>query len=493
MATQGVTPRGATPRGVTPRSEDYSRWYTDVVQQAELADYAPVRGCMIIRPYGYELWDSIKIALDRRLKATGHRNAYFPLFIPMSFIEKEAEHVEGFKPELAIVTHGGGSELEEPLVVRPTSETLFGEAYARWIQSYRDLPMLINQWANVVRWEMRPRLFLRTTEFLWQEGHTAHATREEAVEETLKILDIYAEVSEKVCAVPVIKGRKSPQEKFAGADDTYTIESMMGNKWALQGATSHFLGQNFAKAFNIQFLDEKNELQLVWTTSWGMTTRTVGAVVMTHGDDKGLRLPPAIAPIQVVIVPIWKTDEEKVSVFAFADEVKTQLNAAEIRVELDAREGLSPGFRFNDWEMRGVPVRLEIGPRDVAARSVIACRRDVAGKEAKMSMTVEGLAPRILALLDEIQVSMLKCATEFRDAHLCKASNLAELADIVEDGWALIYHCGTRECEDKIKEETKASSRCYPLDKNESWSPKGKVCAVCGKPAFGKAYFARAY
>ncbi|MDD5646205.1 MAG: proline--tRNA ligase, partial [Candidatus Bipolaricaulis sp.] len=250
-------------QGVTPRSEDYSRWYTDVVQQAELADYAPVRGCMIIRPYGYELWDSIKNALDRRFKATGHRNAYFPLFIPMSFIEKEAEHVEGFKPELAIVTHGGGSELEEPLAVRPTSETLFGEAYARWIQSYRDLPMLINQWANVVRWEMRPRLFLRTTEFLWQEGHTAHATRDEAVEETLKILDIYAEVSEKVCAVPVIKGRKSPQEKFAGADDTYTIESMMGNKWALQGATSHFLGQNFAKAFNIQFLDEKNELQLV--------------------------------------------------------------------------------------------------------------------------------------------------------------------------------------------------------------------------------------
>jgi len=493
MATQGVTPRGVTPRGVTPRSEDYSRWYTDVVQMAELADYAPVRGCMIIRPYGYELWEGIKSALDRRFKATGHRNAYFPLFIPMSFIEKEAEHVAGFKPELAIVTHGGGSELEEPLVVRPTSETLFGEAYSRWIQSYRDLPMLINQWANVVRWEMRPRLFLRTTEFLWQEGHTAHATREEAVEETLKILDIYADVSENVCAVPVIKGRKSPQEKFAGADDTYTIESMMGNVWALQGATSHFLGQNFAKAFNIQFLDEDNVLKLVWTTSWGMTTRTVGAVVMTHGDDKGLRLPPAIAPIQVVIVPIWKSDDEKGTVFAFAQEVKTQLEVADVRVHLDAREGLSPGFRFNDWEMRGVPVRLEIGPRDVAGKSVMACRRDIPGKEAKVSMTTEGLAPRILALLDEIQASMLKCATEFREAHLCKASSLQELADIVEDGWALIWHCGTRECEDRIKEETKATSRCFPLELNPEWEPKGKTCSVCGRPAFGRAYFARAY
>jgi len=480
-------------QGVTPRSEDYSRWYTDVVQMAELADYAPVRGCMIIRPYGYELWEGIKSALDRRFKATGHRNAYFPLFIPMSFIEKEAEHVAGFKPELAIVTHGGGSELEEPLVVRPTSETLFGEAYSRWIQSYRDLPMLINQWANVVRWEMRPRLFLRTTEFLWQEGHTAHATREEAVEETLKILDIYADVSENVCAVPVIKGRKSPQEKFAGADDTYTIESMMGNVWALQGATSHFLGQNFAKAFNIQFLDEQNQLQLVWTTSWGMTTRTVGAVVMTHGDDKGLRLPPAIAPIQVVIVPIWKTAEDRETVFSYADSVRGDLEAAGIRVHLDQRDGLSPGFRFNDWEMRGVPVRLEIGPRDVAGKSVMACRRDVPGKDAKASMTVEGLAPRIHGLLDEIQAAMLASAKAFRAGHLHEADSYDDLKKIVEDGWALIYHCGTRECEDKIKEETKATSRCFPLDLNPEWEPKGKTCVVCGKPAFGKAYFARAY
>ncbi len=480
-------------KGVTPRSEDYSRWYTDVVQMADLADYAPVRGCMIIKPYGYELWENIKSALDRRFKATGHRNAYFPLFIPMSYIEREAQHVEGFKPELAVVTHGGGSQLEEPLVVRPTSETLFGEAYAKWIQSYRDLPMLINQWANVVRWEMRPRLFLRTTEFLWQEGHTAHATREEAVEETLKILDIYAEVSEKVCAVPVIKGRKSPQEKFAGADDTYTIESMMGNTWALQGATSHFLGQNFAKAFNIQFLDEDNQLKHVWTTSWGMTTRTVGAIVMAHGDDKGLRLPPAIAPIQVVIVPIWRSDEEHAATFALADEVKGQLEGAEIRVHLDERDGLSPGFKFNDWEMRGVPVRLEIGPRDVAARSVLASRRDVTEKGKKQPIAVDEVTTRIRDLLDDVQTAMLETAKVFRDQHLHEASTYDELKEQVADGWSLIWHCATPECENKIKEETKATCRCFPLDLNPEWNPKGKTCAVCGKSAFGKAYFARAY
>jgi prolyl-tRNA synthetase len=377
--------------------------------------------------------------------------------------------------------------------VRPTSETLFGEAYARWIQSYRDLPMLINQWANVVRWEMRPRLFLRTTEFLWQEGHTAHATREEAVEETLKILDIYADVSENVCAVPVIKGRKSAQEKFAGGDDTYTIESMMGNTWALQGATSHFLGQNFAKAFNIQFLDVDNELKHVWTTSWGMTTRTVGAIVMTHGDDKGLRLPPALAPIQVVIVPIWKTAEDQETVFSYANSVRDDLDAAGIRVHLDQRDGLSPGFRFNDWEMRGVPVRLEIGPRDVAGKSVMACRRDVPGKDAKVAIASDALGVRIPELLSEIQRAMLESARQFRDSHLHEAASYDDLKRIVEDGWALVYHCGTRECEDKIKEDTKATSRCFPLELNREWSPPGEKCAVCGKPAFGKAYFARAY
>jgi len=480
-------------QGVTPRSEDYSRWYTDVVKMADLADNAPVRGCMIIKPYGYELWESIKTALDVRFKATGHRNAYFPLFIPMSYIEKEAEHVEGFKPELAVVTHGGGSEMEEPLVVRPTSETLFGEAYAKWIQSYRDLPVLINQWANVVRWEMRPRLFLRTTEFLWQEGHTAHATRDEAIEETLKILDIYAEVSEQECAIPVIKGRKSPQEKFAGADDSYTIESMMGNTWALQGATSHFLGQNFAKAFDIKFLDENNEQQLVWTTSWGMTTRTVGAVVMAHGDDKGLRLPPRIAPYQVVLTPIWKSDEDRETVFAFTKQVEKQLCGVGIRVHTDERDGLSPGFKFNDWEMRGVPVRLEIGPRDVAGESVMAARRDVPGKEGKQVIPVGELATRIPALLDEIQAGMLQAATNFRDAHLHEASTYDELKEQVDGGWSLISHCGTPECEDRIKEETKATSRCFPLEANDTWRPEGEKCVVCGKAAFGRAYFSRAY
>lgn len=480
-------------KGVTPQSEDYSRWYTDVVRKADLADYASVRGCMIIKPYGYELWENIKSALDTRLKATGHRNAYFPLLIPMSFIEKEAEHVEGFKPELAVVTHGGGKKLEEPLVIRPTSETVIGHAYADWIQSYRDLPLLINQWANVVRWEMRPRLFLRTTEFLWQEGHTAHATREEAVTETLKILDLYAEVSEAECAIPVIKGRKSPQEKFAGADDSYTIESMMGNTWALQGATSHFLGQNFAKAFDITFLDEENRLKHVWTTSWGMTTRTVGAIVMAHGDDKGLQLPPRLAPFQVVIVPIWKTDEQKVEVDAFVSDIRERLEKAGIRLHLDSREGMTPGFKFNDWEMRGVPVRLEIGPRDVESRSVIAARRDVPGREGKRSVPVEGLAEHLLALLNEIQAAMLEAATTFRDANLHEAGSYDELKEIVKDGWALIRHCGSSECETKIKEETKATSRCFPLELNETWRPSGVTCAICGNPAFGRAYFARAY
>jgi len=386
-------------QGVTPRSEDYARWYTDVVQKADLADYAPVRGCMIIKPYGYELWENIKAALDRRFKASGHKNAYFPLFIPMSFIQKEAEHVEGFTPELAVVTHGGGKELEEPLVVRPTSETIIGHSFAEWIQSYRDLPLLINQWANMVRWELRPRLFLRTMEFLWQEGHTAHATQEEAQQETMRILDIYADFAITDAAIPVIKGLKSTQEKFAGAEASYTIEAMMGNKWALQSGTSHFLGQNFAKVFDIKYLDEHNEQQLCWTTSWGVSTRMVGGIVMAHGDDKGLRLPPKLAPIQVVIVPIWKSIEEKETILPFLGSVREQLERAGIRVHVDEREGLSPGFKFNDWEMRGVPVRLEIGPRDVEAGSVYAARRDTPGKEGKTSLPEQGLAVQVQGLL----------------------------------------------------------------------------------------------
>ncbi len=480
-------------KGVTPQSEDYSRWYTDVVRMADLADNAPVRGCMIIKPYGYELWEAIQAGLDKRFKATGHKNAYFPLFIPMSFIEKEAEHVEGFAPELAIVTHGGGKELEEPLVVRPTSETVIGHAYAQWIQSYRDLPLLINQWANVVRWEMRPRLFLRTTEFLWQEGHTAHATAQEAQEETMRMLDIYADFAINEAAIPVIKGRKSTQEKFAGAESSYTIEAMMGNKWALQSGTSHNLGQNFAKAFDIKFLDENNDLQYCYTTSWGVSTRMVGGIVMAHGDDTGLRLPPRLAPIQVVVVPIWKTDEQKTLVMETISQITENLTAAAVRVHVDSREGLTPGFKFNDWEMRGVPLRMEVGPKDIEKESVLLARRDIPGREGKGSIPMDQLVPMVTSLLDEVQENMLAQATAFRDVNLHEASSYDELKEIVKEGWALIPHCGTAECEGKIKEETKASSRCFPLEENKGWDANGATCPVCGKPAIGFAYFARAY
>ncbi len=480
-------------QGVTPRSEDYARWYTDVVQKADLADYAPVRGCMIIKPYGYELWENIRAALDKRFKATGHKNAYFPLFIPMSFIQKEAEHVEGFAPELAVVTHGGGKELEEPLVVRPTSETVIGHAFAQWIQSYRDLPLLINQWANVVRWELRTRLFLRTMEFLWQEGHTAHATEEEAQQETIQMLDVYADFAINEAAIPVIKGRKSNQEKFAGAEASYSIEAMMGNKWALQAGTSHNLGQNFAKAFDIQFQDENNALRHCWTTSWGLSTRMVGAVVMAHGDDQGLRLPPRLAPIQVVVVPIFKTDADRQAVMDTVLRVCDPLLTVGIRLHIDDREEVTPGFKFNDWEMRGVPLRLEIGPKDVEKGTVALARRDVPGKAGKAVVPQEGLVATVTRTLNDIQKNLLRQATEFRDANLHEAKDYEEFKRIVEDGWALIWHCGTAACEDRIKDETKATSRNFPLDLNPEWYPKGKVCTVCGQPAQGRAYFARAY
>jgi prolyl-tRNA synthetase len=349
---------------ITPRSQDFSAWYNEVVQRAELADYAPVRGCMVIRPYGYALWENLQRELDRRFKATGHKNAYFPLFIPLSFIQKEAEHIAGFSPELAIVTHGGGEQLAEPLVVRPTSETIIGYMFKQWIKSYRDLPLLINQWANVVRWEMRPRLFLRTLEFLWQEGHTAHATEEEAEEEALRMLNIYVDVAQNEAAIPVIAGRKSESEKFAGALRSYTIEAMMGDKRALQAGTSHNLGQNFAKAFEIQYLDKNNQLQYCWTTSWGMSTRMIGAIIMTHGDDQGLILPPRLAPIQVIVVPIWKSGnhDEKAKVLEGVERIKRALGER-VRLEIDAREEHSPGWRFNEWELRGVPLRIEIGQK----------------------------------------------------------------------------------------------------------------------------------
>ncbi len=479
-------------QGVTPRSEDYSRWYTDVVQKAELADYAPVRGCMIIRPYGYELWEAIKGGLDRRFKETGHQNAYFPLFIPMSFLQKEAEHVQGFAPELAVVTHGGGKELEEPLVVRPTSETVIGHAYAHWIQSYRDLPVLINQWANVVRWELRTRLFLRTMEFLWQEGHTAHATYEEAQEETLRMLDVYADFAINDAAIPVIKGRKSNQEKFAGALYSYSIEAMMGDRRALQAGTSHNLGQNFAKAFDIKYLDRNNELQYCWTTSWGMSTRMVGAVVMAHGDDKGLRLPPILAPYQVVIVPIYRDDAEKSAVTPAVEKVAAALKAAGVRVHVDRRDDVTPGFKFNNWEMHGVPLRLEIGPKDVQQGMVTLVRRDLDDrKRARSFAPQEGVAQQVRALLADIQASLLRQATAFRDAHLHEVDNYDDFRAVVESGdWALAYYDGSAAVEDQIKADTGGgSSRNFPLDQH----PGEGVCVVTGKRVTERAWFAKAY
>src|SRR3974390_212191 len=410
---------------LTTRNEDFSEWYNQVVLRAELADYAPVRGCMIVRPYGWALWENLPAALASRFKATGHVNAAFPLLIPRSFIDKEKSHVAGFSPELAVVTHGGGEKLEEPLVIRPTSETIIGHAYSKWIQSYRDLPLLINQWNSVVRWELRTKLFLRTLEFFWQEGHTAHATFEEAEAETRQMLDIYTDFAVNEAAIPVIPGRKSQSERFAGADATYSIEEMMGDGKALQAGTSHNLGQNFAKAFEIRYLDQAGALQHCWTTSWGLSTRFIGAIIMVHGDDQGLILPPRLAPHQVVIVPIFKTDDEKASVFENAQQLRHRLADAGIRVKMDEREGLSPGFKFNDWEMRGVPLRLELGPKDVAKGSVVLARRDPPGKEGKSFVPQQGVSASVVQTLDEIQKSLYARALEFRKAHTAQPADYA--------------------------------------------------------------------
>jgi prolyl-tRNA synthetase len=473
---------------ITPRNQDYSRWYTDVIQQAQLADYAPVRGCMVIRPHGYALWENVREGLDRRFKATGHENAYFPLLIPMSFIQKEAQHVEGFAPELAVVTHGGGKELEEPLVVRPTSETVIGHMYSQWIQSYRDLPLLINQWANVVRWELRTRLFLRTMEFLWQEGHTAHATYEEAQEETLRMLDVYADFATNDAAIPVIPGRKSESEKFAGADTSYSIEAMMGDRRALQAGTSHNLGQNFAKAFDIKYLDRNNELQFCWTTSWGLSTRMVGAIVMVHGDDQGLILPPRLAPIQVVAVPIWKSDEEKNTVLGAVEKVKAALGES-VRLKVDDRDEYSPGWKFNEWELRGVPLRIEIGPKDVAQDQAVLARRNRPGRAGKSSVPLAGLASAVTDTLTLIQNDMLQHATEFLEANTREPANYESFKEAVAQGFARAWWCGAAACEDKIKEETKATTRCIPFDQPGGTGP----CVVCGNEAQEVAIFARAY
>lgn len=473
---------------LTSQSEDFSKWYTEIVQKADLADYTPVRGCMVIKPYGYTLWEHIRDALDRRFKATGHVNAYFPLFIPESFLHKEAEHVEGFSPELAVVTIGGGHELEERLVVRPTSETIIGYMYAKWIQSYRDLPLLINQWANVVRWEMRTRLFLRTTEFLWQEGHTAHATRDEAQEETLRMLDVYADFAMKEAAIPVITGRKSESEKFAGAVASYTIEAMMKDGKALQSGTSHFLGQNFAKAFDIKYLDEHNAQQYVWTTSWGVSTRMVGAVVMTHGDDHGLVLPPRLAPIQVVIVPIWRKNREREAVLAAAEKLYTRLKDV-ARVKLDTREGVTAGWKFNDWEMRGVPLRVEIGPRDIANQKVMLARRDIPGREGKTSVPMAGLEDTVVEMLATVQQAIYRKALDFRERNTHDVTSYDELKEAVETGFARGWWAGDAEDEARIKDETKATVRCIPMEQ-----PGGSgTCIYTGKPATEVAIFGKAY
>jgi prolyl-tRNA synthetase len=474
---------------LTTRAEDFSEWYNQLVLRAELADYAPVRGCMIVRPYGWALWENITAALDKRFKATGHVNAAFPLLIPRSFIDKEKSHVAGFSPELAVVTHGGGEKLDEPLVIRPTSETIIGHAYSKWIQSYRDLPILINQWNSVVRWELRTRLFLRTLEFFWQEGHTAHATAEEAEAETRQMLDIYTDFAVNEAAVPVIPGRKSAAERFAGADQTYSIEAMMGDCKALQAGTSHNLGQNFAKAFEIRYLDKGGVLQHCWTTSWGLSTRFVGAIIMVHGDDQGLILPPRLAPHQLVIVPIYKTDEERAAVMENAHKLRRELIDAGVRVKMDEREGMSPGFKFNDWEMRGVPLRLELGPKDVAKGSVVLARRDRPGKEGKAFVPQQGIAASVAQTLDEIQKALYNRALEFRKSHTAEPADYGEFKPAVEEGFAFTWWCGSGDCEEKIKEETKATMRCIPL---EQPGGSGK-CIYCSNPATEKAIFAKAY
>lgn len=472
---------------LTSQKENFSEWYNQVVLRADLADYAPVRGCMVVKPYGWALWENIKADLDRRFKETGHVNAAFPMLIPMSFFEKEKSHVEGFSPELAVVTHGGGQELDEPLAIRPTSETIIGYMYAKWIKSYRDLPVKINQWANVLRWEMRTRMFLRTMEFYWQEGHTAHATAEEAEEEAITMLNVYADFAREMAAVPVLKGVKSESEKFPGAVNTYSIEAMMGDTKALQAGTSHNLGQNFAKAFDIKYLDQNNTLQYCWTTSWGLSTRFIGAIIMTHGDDNGLVLPPRLAPYQIVIVPIFKNDEERGKVMECVDKVMAQLK--EFRVKLDDRTEVTPGYKYHEWELRGVPLRLEIGPKDVEKNSVMAARRDMPGKPGKSFLSQDNLAEQVRDLLDTIQNALLVKAENFRDANIHEANSYDELKQIVENGWAEAWWCGDPACEAKIKEDTKATSRCMNFEHQHG---HGK-CVVCGKDAEKKIYFSKAY
>ncbi len=474
-------------KGVTKQSEDFSKWYTDVVRQAKLADYGPVKGTMVIRPYGYAIWENFQGILDRLFKETGHVNAYFPMFIPEHFLKKEAEHVEGFAPEVAVVTHAGGKELEEPLVVRPTSETIIWHMYKKWISSYRDLPLLINQWANVVRWEMRTRLFLRTTEFLWQEGHTAHATSEEAEEETLKMLEVYRTFAEDYMAMPVITGKKTESEKFAGAVNTYSIEAMMRDTKALQAGTSHYLGQNFAKAFEVTFQNSDNQEEFVYATSWGVSTRLVGGLIMSHGDDKGLILPPKVAPYQVVIIPIFR-GETRDLVMGKVNDLVADLKSAGVRVHVDDDEKASPGFKFNEWEMCGVPMRVELGPKDIEkGQAVVVIRHSGVKHFVKLDELVEFLSGQIVTVQDEL----FQRALDFREANTHQVHTWDEFKDVLETkgGFIKAYWNGSAEVEEKIKEETKATIRCIPFDQP---SESGK-CVYTGEPSDQLVIFAKAY
>ncbi len=482
-------------RNITPRSEDYSQWYLDIIKVAELADYAPVRGCMVIRPTGYSIWESIQRHFDDAFKETGHVNAYFPLLIPNSFLEKEAEHVEGFAPECAVVTHAGGDELEEPLVVRPTSETVIGHMYSKWIQSWRDLPILINQWANVMRWEKRPRLFLRTSEFLWQEGHTAHATKDEAMDETLKMLEVYRRVMTDILALPVIPGEKTKGERFPGAENTYSCETMMSDGKALQAGTSHFLGQNFAKAFEIQFQNRDGDLEYAWTTSWGVSTRLIGALIMTHSDDDGLILPPRVAPVKVAVLPIG-TDEEKMATLLLP-------RAVELSALLDARLGgrftvvdkqfhLRPGDRFFYHLQKGVPLRIEIGEKDLASGTARVVRRDTG---EKTDVPIESLPERIPLLLEEIHTALYEKALAFRKENTCAVSSYDEFKSVIEEkgGFVEAFFAGTPADEKKIKEETGATPRCMPLHTDSSGDGETGSCMITGTSGARKVVFAKAY
>ncbi len=488
-------------KDLTKRSDNYSQWYNDLVIKADLAEPSAVRGCMVIKPYGYAIWEKMQRQLDDMFKETGHVNAYFPLLIPKSFLSREAEHVEGFAKECAVVTHyrlknaedGSGvvvdpaAKLEEELIIRPTSETIIWNTYRNWIQSYRDLPILCNQWANVFRWEMRTRLFLRTAEFLWQEGHTAHATREEAEEETLKMLHVYGEFAEKYMAVPVVKGVKTASERFAGAIDTYTIEAMMQDGKALQSGTSHFLGQNFAKAFDVQFVNKNNEMEYVWATSWGVSTRLMGALIMTHSDDNGLVLPPALAPIQVVIVPIYRNEEQKAAIDEKVDQMMAELKGLGISVKYDDADNKRPGFKFADYELKGVPVRLVLGARDLENGTIEVMRRDTL---EKTTAPLEGIVQQVKGLLADMQENIFQKALKLRAEKTYTVDSYEEFKEVIEKGGFVLAHWdGTPETEEKVKEETKATIRCIPLDGDKT---PGK-CMVTGKPSVCRVVFARSY